>query len=134
MLTQWCASMLGAALLCSSRADSWFVAFDIVSDTYHPAPFYLNSDKLFMIWAINIVTSSRIQTWVLSLQLCLNIVDDLNRSATMVGLYYILLYYIIYYTFNFCGRHLYVWYKLSSSPMKIYKTFRRCVWKYFFIR
>ena len=52
---------------------------------HHSAPCYLNSDKLFLIRAINIVTPSRIQTWVFSLLLCLNIVDNLNRLTTTAG-------------------------------------------------
>ena len=47
---------------------------------------YMNSDKLFIIQAINIVTPSGIQTWIFSLQLCLNIVDNLSCSATTAGL------------------------------------------------
>ena len=47
-----------AALLCSSRVGfdlgresglDWRVQFHIVSDTCHPAPCYLNSDKVFLL-------------------------------------------------------------------------------------
>ena len=47
---------------------------------------YMNSNKVFIIRAIDIITPSGIQTWIFSLQLCLNIVDNLSRSATMAGL------------------------------------------------
>ena len=63
-LTRLCASTLGPARLCSSRAGSWFGAWI----TY----------KLFL-------TPSGIRTWVFSLQLCLNIVYNSNCSATMAS-------------------------------------------------
>ena len=48
--------------------------FDIISGKYyHLAPLYLNTDKLFIIQAIEIVTPSGIQTWDMSHSLYLNL-------------------------------------------------------------
>ena len=48
--------------------------FDIISGKYyHLAPLYLNTDKLFIIQAIEIVTPSGIQTWDMSRSLYLNL-------------------------------------------------------------
>ena len=68
------------------------------------------------------VTPSGIQTWVFSLQLCLNVVDDLNRSATTAGfnlqvniLLFIYLksacqvYYLPLELFTFNGLMVYFW-------------------------
>ena len=43
-----------------------FAQFNIISDHCHPVSCYLNSNKLFLIWAINIITLREIQAWDLS--------------------------------------------------------------------
>ena len=80
----------GAALLCSTWAgsDIWLYPELInLRCVDLPAPCYLNNDKVFLLLSDQYCnTKWGIQTWVLSLQLCLNIVDNLNHSATMAGL------------------------------------------------
>ena len=44
-LTWWCASTLSTALLCSSRAGAWYCK----QHNYHRTPYYLNSDKVFLL-------------------------------------------------------------------------------------
>ena len=89
-LVQPCFVALGWALIWGLYPDE-FEGFNVVSHHFCLSLSlfinrYMNSDKLFIMQAINIVTPSGIQTWIFSLQLCLNIVDNLSCSATTAGL------------------------------------------------
>ena len=82
-----CTSRTGAELGCESELgvpDSVYARFDIISDTCHLAPCYLNSDKVFLLLSdryhnpeLGFEPGSSAFNW--------NIVDGLNHSATTAG-------------------------------------------------
>ena len=65
--------------------DSINARFKIVSDTCHPAPWYLNSDKVFLLLSDQYGNPKRGFEPGSSMSVYLNLTHALNRSATTVG-------------------------------------------------
>ena len=93
-----------------SVPDSVYARFDIVSNTCHPAPCYLKSNKVFLILSDRYCNLERESNPGLGVSVYLNLRHNLNGSATSTGvsIFYVGLFATTFYGLYF-SQFLHTW-------------------------